>query len=103
MQLLKALLAPLAVMLSSPIAAQTFDCDIPIPTLKQQMIEESISRYPGPCPCPYFRDSRNYRCGGRSAWSKPGGYSPLCFPTDISADMVREFCQVLKLRSGSGG
>lgn len=80
-----------------------FNCRVPIPTLKQQMIQESIARYPGNCPCPYNRDARGRNCGGRSAWSRQGGYSPLCFPADISPDMVREFCEVLKMRGQVDG
>jgi hypothetical protein len=81
--------------------AQTFNCKLPVPTLKEQMIQESIARYPGNCPCPYNRDARGHNCGGRSAWSRAGGYAPLCFSADITPDMVREFCEVLKLR-GAG-
>lgn len=77
---------------------QTFNCDIPVPTLKDQMIGESITRYPGNCPCPYNRDARGRRCGKRSAWDRQNGYSPLCFPADITPDMVRDFCEVLKMR-----
>ena len=62
------------------------------------MISESIARYPGNCPCPYNRDARGRRCGKRSAWDRQGGYSPLCFPADITPDMVRDFCEVLKMR-----
>lgn len=79
-------------------SGQLFRCSIPVPTLKQQMIDESIARYPGSCPCPYFSDRAGRSCGKRSAWSRAGGYSPLCYPNDISADMVREFCQVLEMR-----
>ena len=76
--------------LASTIAhAQTFNCQVPIPTLKDRMIQESISRYPGNCPCPYNRDAHGHRCGKRSAWNRAGGYVPLCFAEDISADMVR--------------
>lgn len=82
----------------APLTGQSFTCTIPIPTLKDQMIRESIARYPGSCPCPYNLDRGGRRCGGRSAWSKPGGYSPLCYPNDISPNMVREFCEVLKVR-----
>lgn len=82
----------------APLRGQSFTCTVPIPTLKDQMIRESIARYPGSCPCPYNTDRGGRRCGGRSAWSRPGGYSPLCYPSDISSDMVREFCEVLKLR-----
>ena len=81
---------------------QSFTCTTPIPTLKDQMIRESTARYPGNCPCPYFRDRAGRSCGKRSAWSRPGGYSPLCYPADITPDMVREFCEVLKIRGGGG-
>lgn len=52
--------------------------------IKQQMIRESIQSYPGRCPCPYNLASNGSRCGKRSAYSKPGGYAPLCFETDIT-------------------
>jgi len=50
---------------------------------KQQQIDESIAAYPGNCPCPYSRASNGSKCGKRSAWSKPGGYEPLCYESDI--------------------
>lgn len=80
------------------LSGQTFNCQMPIPTLKDEMIRESIARYPGNCPCPYNRDARGHNCGKRSAWNRGGGYEPLCFPEDISADMTREYCEVLKMR-----
>jgi hypothetical protein len=37
----------------------------------------------GSCDCPYDRDSRGRRCGDRSAYSRPGGRSPVCYvPTE---------------------
>ena len=36
-----------------------------------------------PCDCPYDRDSRDYRCGGRSAHTKPGGREPTCYLGDF--------------------
>lgn len=99
-----ALFAAMAfLVLPSPASGQTFNCRVPVPTLKEQMIQESIMRYAGNCPCPYHRDARGRQCGKRSAWSKPRGYSPLCYPADISADMVREFCEVLKMRGQYDG
>jgi hypothetical protein len=50
---------------------------------KQQQIDESIAAYPGVCACPYSRASNGSKCGKRSAWSKPGGYEPLCYESDI--------------------
>lgn len=59
--------------------------------IKQQMIRESIQSYPGRCPCPYNLASNGSRCGKRSAYTKPGGYAPLCFETDITAHMLDEY------------
>jgi hypothetical protein len=87
-----------AIFAPTSLFAQTFNCKTPVPTLKDQMIQESIARYLGNCPCPYNHDKRGHQCGKRSAWSRAGGEAPLCFPEDITADMVREFCEVLKLR-----
>lgn len=52
----------------------------------EQMIEESIANYPGKCPCPYSIMSNGKKCGKRSAYSKPGGYEPLCYISDITGD-----------------
>ena len=50
----------------------------------QEMIKESIANYPGKCPCPYSTMSNGKKCGKRSAYSKPGGYEPLCYVADIT-------------------
>lgn len=73
----------------SPISAgakSMTDADV-----RQTMIQESISAYPGNCPCPYNHASNGSRCGKRSAWSRPGGYAPLCFPEDITNEMVKTY------------
>jgi hypothetical protein len=57
--------------------------------IKQRLIRESIAAYPGNCPCPYNTDRAGRRCGGRSAYSRPGGHAPLCYPSDVSAAQVR--------------
>lgn len=59
--------------------------------LKQQMIAASIAGYSGSCPCPYNSMRNGRRCGGRSAYSRPGGKWPLCYPDDISQKMVDAF------------
>jgi hypothetical protein len=55
-----------------------------LPEIKALMIAQSIAQYPGRCPCPYFRDRAGRLCGRRSAYSRPGGYAPLCYPEDIT-------------------
>lgn len=56
--------------------------------LKQRIIKSSLARYSGNCPCPYNRDSAGRRCGARSAYSRPGGASPICYESDITAAML---------------
>jgi len=36
------------------------------------------------CACPYNSARNGSSCGGRSAWSRGGGYSPMCYPKDVS-------------------
>lgn len=59
--------------------------------VRDMMIKESISSYPGNCPCPYNTMRNGRSCGGRSAYSRPGGRSPLCYPKDIPDQMVEAF------------
>lgn len=59
--------------------------------IRRQMIRDSIAAYSGSCPCPYNTARNGARCGGWSAYSRPGGAAPLCYPTDISDEMVEEY------------
>lgn len=59
--------------------------------LIQRIIAESLDSYPSSCACPYSRDRAGRRCGKRSAYSKPGGYSPVCFPSDVTKAMNDAF------------
>lgn len=56
--------------------------------VKQKIIESSISAYPGPCACPYNSMRNGRACGGRSAWSKAGGYSPICYKEEVTKAMI---------------
>ena len=38
-----------------------------------------------PCACPYDLTRSGGRCGGWSAYSRPGGASPRCYVKDVSA------------------
>ncbi|MFL2663144.1 MAG: thermonuclease family protein [Alphaproteobacteria bacterium] len=60
-----------------------FYCNKTYSKTPEQMIQESIAQYPGKCPCPYSIMSNGKKCGKRSAYSKPGGYEPLCYISDI--------------------
>lgn len=52
--------------------------------IRQQIVRASIASYPGRCPCPYSVMRNGASCGARSAYSRPGGYAPLCYPRDVS-------------------
>jgi hypothetical protein len=62
-------------------------------TIVQSIIAQSIAIYPGSCPCPYNTDRGGRRCGKRSAYNRGGGYAPICFPEDVSKDMISAFRQ----------
>lgn len=55
----------------------------------QKIIVASLAEYDGPCPCPYNRDKRGHSCGKRSAYSRPGGASPVCYPQDVTKQMLQ--------------
>jgi hypothetical protein len=59
--------------------------------IKQILIDESIAAYSGTCPCPYSTMSNGRKCGRRSAHSRPGGEAPLCYPKDVTAEMVQAY------------
>jgi hypothetical protein len=59
--------------------------------IKQAIIQESIASYKGSCACPYNTDRGGRSCGKRSAYSRPGGASPLCYDTDVTQKMVNDF------------
>lgn len=57
--------------------------------IRQKIIRASIADYAGSCPCPYNTDRAGRSCGRRSAWSRPGGESPRCYPADVSNAEVK--------------
>lgn len=62
--------------------------------VRQQIITESVAAYHStghPCACPYNAMRNGRSCGGRSAYSRPGGAAPLCYARDVSAGMVTDW------------
>jgi hypothetical protein len=41
-----------------------------------------------PCACPEDTMPNGRRCGSNSAYSRPGGATPFCYPTDVSSAMI---------------
>lgn len=44
-----------------------------------------------PCACPDDRMRNGRRCGGNSAYSKPGGRQPLCYVSDVTAEHIERY------------
>lgn len=59
--------------------------------IRKAIIRESIASYPGNCPCPYNSARNGSACGGRSAWSRAGGYAPMCYASDVSKADVEAY------------
>jgi len=67
--------------------------------VRQLIISESISRYSGNCACPYNSTRNGSKCGGRSAYSRPGGQSPLCYRNDVTEDNVGRYRERHRIKS----
>jgi hypothetical protein len=44
-----------------------------------------------PCACPDDVMRNGRACGARSAHSRPGGASPLCYPSDVKPEMIEDY------------
>lgn len=59
-----------------------------------RIIQESRQAYYAtghPCACPDDRARNGSRCGGRSAYTWPGGASPKCFPQDVTVAEIAAY------------
>jgi hypothetical protein len=60
----------------------------------EQIIKESRQAYYAtghPCACPEDLARNGSRCGGRSAYSRPGGAEPKCYPQDVSKPEIDNY------------
>src|SRR5689334_15449302 len=78
---------------TAPAQAKT---SLPDANIRQQIIQDSITTYQAtghPCACPYNSARNGSNCGARSAYSKRGGASPICYPSDVTDGMVADWKQ----------
>lgn len=76
---------------ATPLFAQTSTVKTSDDAIAQELIAQSIRSYPGNCPCPYNSASNGSSCGRRSAYSRGGGASPLCYRSDITPAMIERY------------
>ncbi|MCD5972711.1 hypothetical protein K3169_22695 [Pseudomonas phytophila] len=86
--------AMLALLCAFSVSAK--DSKIPDSAIVQLLIDDSIASYSGNCPCPYNAMRNGRSCGKRSAYSKPGGYAPLCYKEDVTKAMIQEYRERMK-------
>jgi hypothetical protein len=62
--------------------------------IREAIIKDSIGQYKAtghPCACPFDLMRNGRQCGNASAYSRPGGAQPLCYPKDVSDGMVADW------------
>lgn len=77
----------ITLLILSLLSSQLAHAELTDQQIAQTLIRQSIAEYPGNCPCPYNTDRAGRVCGKRSAYSKPDGYSPLCYVRDITPEI----------------
>lgn len=55
------------------------------------LIQQSVAGYDGKCPCPEHADRLGKRWGVRSARFNNIPHQPLCYPSDVTPDMIENF------------
>ncbi|QLC26856.1 hypothetical protein HFP57_07635 [Parasphingopyxis algicola] len=61
--------------------------------IRREIVANSRAAYSGSCPCPDSRMRNGRRCGGNSAYSRPGRASPLCYPDDVAQYQIDAYRQ----------
>ena len=82
--------------LACAFSAQAREATVSDATIVKAIIQDSIDGYSGNCPCPYNSARNGSRCGKRSAYSREGGYAPVCFKEDVTKEMISEYRSSLK-------
>ena len=85
--------AALAVIWVLPALAQRED------EIRRLVIEDSLARFQGYCPCPYSYD-RGQQCADKSVYSQPSGRTPYlyCYPQDVPYWEIVEYRRRVGLR-----
>lgn len=63
----------------------------------QNIINEARINYSGNCPCPYNLDARGHRCGKRSSYSHKNGKITICYPEDITPELLNQYLKTHNL------
>ena len=89
----RCILVALALLAAAPALAQGND------EIRRLLIEDSLARFQGYCPCPYSYD-RGQQCADKSAYSRRTVLPPdlLCYPNDVSWHEIELYRQRMGIR-----
>ncbi|QWE31582.1 hypothetical protein [Polynucleobacter sp. Adler-ghost] len=59
--------------------------------IKTVLIQQSIQAYGGECPCPYSKSPKGVQCGLNSAYSKIDRFTILCYSSNVTQKMIKEY------------
>jgi len=59
--------------------------------IKTVLIQQSVQAYGGECPCPYSKSPKGGQCGLNSAYSKIDRFATLCYPSNVTQKMIKEY------------
>lgn len=71
--------------------AETPLTDQQIATILVQASRDAYYKTGHPCACPEDLARNGSRCGGRSAYSRPGGAAPYCYVTDVKREEIERY------------
>jgi hypothetical protein len=73
---------------------RTIPVIFPAAAIATMLVQESRNAYYAtghPCACPDDLMRNGRRCGGNSAYLRPGGAQPLCSVADVSPEMIAQY------------
>ncbi len=63
-------------------------------SIEQEVVNWAIANYNGDCPCPFSLNSFGEDCGAQSAWALQALNAPVCYPSEVTSDMIAQFLAV---------
>ncbi|VAW20338.1 hypothetical protein MNBD_ALPHA12-2287 [hydrothermal vent metagenome] len=60
-------------------------------SIEQEVVNWAIANYNAACPCPFSLDSFGDQCGAQSAWTLKTLNAPVCYPSEVTSDMIAKF------------
>jgi hypothetical protein len=78
-------------LLATSAFAQAPLSDEQIASIVVQASRDAYYRTGHPCACPEDSARNGSRCGGRSAYSRPGGAAPYCYVADVKKEEIDRY------------